>query len=422
MARHWVLEPGVDFLNHGSFGATPRVVLAAQQAWRDRMEAEPVRFLARDAERHLDEAREALGGFVGADPEDLAFVPNVTAGFNSILRSLTFEPGDELLTTDHAYNAAKNTLEWVARRSGARVVVASVPFPIQSPEEVVAAVLGAVSGRTRLALLDHVTSPTALIYPIGRLVSELAQRGVDTLVDGAHAPGMLDLEVASLGAAYYTGNLHKWVCAPKGAGFLWVRRDRQADVRPVAISHGANSPRVDRSRFRLEFDWTGTTDPSAYLAVPEALRFGASLLPGGWAVLRQRNHDLALATRNLLCTSLAVDPPAPDEMIGSMASVPFAQWETGGEVQGIDLYGDPIHDALIDHGFEVVITPWPQRPDGGRWRRLVRVSCAAYNDMEQVTRLAAVLPGVVAGTSGGRRRGAAARRPPETAGEPAGHG
>ena len=395
-----MLEPGVDFLNHGSFGATPRVVLAAQQAWRERIEAEPVRFLARDLEGHLDHARRALAEFVGADPDELAFVHNATAGFNSVLRSLAFEPGEELLTTDHAYNAAKNVLEWVAERSGARVMVARVPFPIQGPDEVVDAVLAAVTPRTRLALLDHVTSPTALIYPIGRLVAELADRGVETLVDGAHAPGMLDLNVAAIGAAYYTGNLHKWVCAPKGAGFLWVRRDRQAEVRPIAISHGANSPRTDRSRFRIEFDWTGTVDPSAYLAVPEALRFGASLLPGGWAALRDRNHDLALAARDLICTSLKVVPPAPDKMIGSMAAVPIGGQQTGGRVQGMDLYGDPVHDALIEHGIQVVITPWPQRPEGGPWQRLVRVSCAAYNDLPQMERLAAVLPEVIASASG----------------------
>jgi len=395
-----MLEPGVDFLNHGSFGATPRVVLAAQRAWRDRIEVEPVRFLARDVEGHLDRAREVLAEFVGADPDDLAFVPNATTGFNSVLRSLVLESGDELVTTDHAYNAAKNVLEWVAHRLGARVVVARVPFPIHGPEEVVEAVLAAVTPRTRLALLDHVTSPTALIYPIGRLIAELADRGVETLVDGAHAPGMLELNVTRLGAAYYTGNLHKWVCAPKGAGFLWVRRDRQAVVRPIAISHGANSPRTDRSRFRIEFDWTGTVDPSAYLAVPEALRFGASLLPGGWAVLREQNHELALAARDLICAALGVEAPAPDEMIGSMVAVPIGGQQTGGQVQGMDLYGDPVHDALIDHGIQVVITPWPQRPEGGPWQRLVRVSCAAYNDLAQMERLAAVLPAVIAGASG----------------------
>jgi isopenicillin-N epimerase len=392
LARHWTLDPAVTFLNHGSYGATPRPVLAAQEAWRERMEAEPVRFFSSDLEPAMDAAREALGAFVGADPDDLAFVPNATAGFNTVLRSLRFAPGDELLTTDHAYNAAKNAMEYVAARDGATVVIAAVPFPSGGPEEVVKAVTGVVTSRTRLALLDHITSATALTFPIGTLVAELTARGIDTLVDGAHAPGQVELDVPSIGAAYYTANLHKWVCAPKGSAFLWVRRDRQAQIRPLAISHGANSPRTDRSRFRLEFDWTGTADPSACLAVPDAIRFGAGLLPGGWAALRQRNHALALGGRDLLCERLGIEAPAPDGMIGCMASVPLPPETEPGRVQGIELYDDPLHASLMQLGMEVMVTPWPQRPDGGPWRRLVRISAAAYNDLEQFRRLADALP------------------------------
>jgi len=393
-ARHWTLDPAVAFLNHGSYGAAPRPGLAAQQGWRERMEAEPVRFFSRDLEPALDAARRALAAFVGADPDDLAFVPNATAGFNAVLRSLRFAPGDELLTTDHAYNAAKNAMDYVAARDGATVVIAAVPFPSSGSDQVAGAVLAAVTPRTRLALLDHVTSATALIFPIARMVAELNARGIETLVDGAHAPGQVQLDVPAMGAAYYTANLHKWVCAPKGSGFLWVRRDRHQQIRPLAISHGANSPRTDRSRFRVEFDWTGTADPSAYLAVPDAIRFGEELLPGGWQALRERNHALALAGRDLLCERLCTAMPAPDEMIGCMASVPLPL-ETGpGRVQGIELYDDPLHASLTQLGMQVMVTPWPQRPGDGPWRRLVRLSAAAYNDLEQYRRLAAALPAV----------------------------
>ena len=395
-ARHWTLDPSVDHLNHGSFGATPRVVLEAQQVWRDRMEAEPMRFMVRELEPAIDHSKAVLGDFVGADPQDLAFVPNATTGVNAVLSSLRFEPGDELLTIDHEYNAVRNAIAHVAERNGARVVTAAVPFPIGSADEVVEAVLSSVSQRTRLAVLDHITSATALVLPLERLVGELAERGIDTLVDGAHAPGMLDLRVAELGAAYYAGNLHKWVCAPKGAGFLWVRRDRQEIVHPLTISHGANSQRVDRSRFRLEFDWTGTADPTAWLSVPDAIDFGKRLLEGGWPALRGRNRALVLEARDLVSAAVGEKAAAPDAMIGCMASIPLPWERTPGVVQGVDLYGDPVHGALLTAGLQTMVTPWPQRPDAGPWRRLIRLSAAAYNDRAQFERLAAILPGVVA--------------------------
>ena len=391
-ARHWALDPAVAFLNHGSWGATPRKVLAAQQAWRDRMEAEPVLFFAHDLEPELDRARAVVSAFVGADPQDLAFVPNATAGFNSVLRSLRFEPGDELLTTDHGYDATRNAMEFVAERAGASVVTAPISFPGASPKSVLEAVMGAVTPRTRLAVLDHITSATSLIFPIQELVAALAARGIETLVDGAHAPGQVALDIPAIGAAYYTGNLHKWVSAPKGSAFLWVRRDRQGAIHPLAISHGASAHRQDRSRFLVEFDWTGSADPSAYLAAADAIRFGDELLPGGWEALRRRNRALALAGRDLLCAALEIEPPAPDTMLGCMASLPLRFERPGSWVPEIDQYGDPVHDRLSDLGMQVLVLPWPQRPDGGPWRRLVRISAAAYNDLAQFERLAAVLP------------------------------
>jgi isopenicillin-N epimerase len=396
LARHWNLDPDVIFLNHGSFGATPRPVLDAQAAWRERMEREPVAFFARDLEGAADAVRAALGAFVGADPDDLALVPNATAAIATVLRSLELAPGYELLTTDYAYNAARNALAHAAERSGATLVVAPVPFPGTTPDDVADRLLGAVTPRTRLVLIDHVTSSTALVLPVAEIVAVLGERGIDTLVDGAHAPGMVDVDVDDIGAAYYAGNCHKWLCAPKGAGFLHVRRDRQTDIRPLAISHGATSPRTDRSRFRLEHDWTGTADPSAHLSIPAAVEFGASLLDGGWPALRSRNRDLALGGRDLLCAALGIERPVPDEMVGSMASVPLPPTTQPPPVDDGST-DDALHAALLASGIQVAVAPWPQRPRGDApWRRLVRISAAPYVAIEDFEHLAERLPAAAA--------------------------
>jgi len=245
-AEAWDLDPGVRFLNHGSFGACPRAVLEAQSRLQAELEREPVQFMARRLPSYLDDARESLASFVGAAASDLVFVPNATTGVNAVLRSLTFEPGDELLVTNHGYNACSNAARFVCERAGAEAKVAEIPFPLQSEQQVLDAILAVVTPKTRLALIDHITSPTGLVLPIARIVRELRERGVETLVDGAHGPGMLELNLDEIGAAYYTGNCHKWLCTPKGSGLLHVRRDLQDSVRPTVISHGANSPRADR--------------------------------------------------------------------------------------------------------------------------------------------------------------------------------
>lgn len=382
-AALWPLDPEVAYLNHGSFGACPSAVLERQAALRAELEREPVDFLWRRLPGRLARVRDALGAFVGADPADLALVPNATAGVNAVLRSLELRPGDELLTTSHVYPACRRALEYVAVRSGARVVAAGVPFPLGGEDDVVSPVLDAVTPRTRLALLDHVTSPTATVFPVERLVGALRDRGVETLVDGAHAPGMVPLDLDRLGAAYYAGNAHKWLCAPKGAAFLHVRGDLQPTVRPAVISHGCATGDPGSS-FRAEFDWTGTSDPTPWLSIPEAIDFLGSLLPGGWHEVMAANRALALEARALLCAALDAAPPSPAPMVGSMASIPLPTPAPGSAADRLS------HEGLANwfrvRGVETWLYPW--RCEGGK---LIRVSAQLYNSRGEYVRLAELL-------------------------------
>jgi isopenicillin-N epimerase len=386
----WHLEPDVSFLNHGSFGACPEPVLEAQRAWRDRMERNPVRFLDRELEGHLDGARTEVAAFLGADPDGLAFVPNATTGVSTVLASVRFKQGDELIASDHEYNATLNALRAAADRDGARVVLVHVPFPVAAPSEVVDAYLAAVTPRTRFALISQVTSPTALVLPVAALVRELDRRGVDTLVDGAHAPGMVPVNLRSLGAAYWTGNAHKWLCAPRGSAVLHVRADVRPGMRPLVTSHGANDARTDRSPFRLAFDWCGTADPTPFLAIPAAIRYVGGLHPDGWPGLMAANAALALTARDRLCAALEIAPPAPDAMLGSMAAVPlsFVAPTTGA--------ARALQAALLDEDrIEAPVFAFPVPaaiPAGsGPSTAILRVSAQWYNRPEEYEALAASL-------------------------------
>lgn len=407
LAGLWPLDPSIRFLNHGSFGSCPRSVLETQRHWRDRMEAQPVQFLARDLPGLLATTRERVGGFVNADPDDLAFVANATGAVNAVVRSQRFEAGDELLTTDHEYNATINVLRHAAERDGARVVVARIPFPVTGPEDVLGPILAAVTARTRFALISHVTSPTALVFPIERIVAELAERGVETLVDGAHAPGSVSVDVSSIGAAWYTGNLHKWVCAPKGSGFLHARPDRQPGIRPNTISHGANQVLGERgatTRYRAEFDWQGTLDPTAWLTVTDALDVVGGLVDGGWPAVRERQHALALRGRDALTRALGLPAamPAPDAMLGAMVALPLPDSgplaTVGGGSSPLDT--DPLQRRLLDEWrIEVPIYPWPvpaaDPPTAPK--RLIRISSALHNGPDDAERLAEAVTSIRAG-------------------------
>ena len=384
---HWQLNPNIHFLNHGSFGACPRIVLKAQRDLRDQLEADPIRFLApeRELESKLTEVRHTLAEFIHAAPQDLAFVRNATDGVNAVMRSFPLQPNDEIVVTNHGYNACNNAARFACETAGARLKMAMVPFPLHSNAQILSAIESQLNSKTRLLMVDHVTSPTGLIFPVKQIVDLARHRGVRVLIDGAHAPGMLSLNLAELDADYYTGNHHKWLCAPKASGFLYVRRDLQPEVRPTVISHAANRVPPNQSRFQAEFDWNGTFDPTPLLSLPASLKFLETIGPGGLHGLQESNRQKALKSRHTLCNALQISPPASETMIGAMVSIPLPD---------IKLPNDCTQDSLQSylrkkHQIEVPIF---QLPDTNS--TLIRVSLQAYNSVDQVKQLAAILKGL----------------------------
>lgn len=382
---HWQLNPDIDFLNHGSFGACPSIVLQKQQDLYAELEKDPIKFLApeRELETKLNEVRQTIADLVNAPASDIAFVRNATDGVNAVLSSLRLKEDDQILITSHGYNACNNAAHHVAEKSGATVTVADIPFPLTSETEVIDAIENAVTSRTRLILIDHVTSPTALIFPVEEIISLAHTKGIRVLVDGAHAPGMMPLNLTAMGPDYYTANHHKWLCAPKTSGFLFVQPELQPQVRPNVISHGANQDNPQRSRFLTEFDWTGTYDPTPLLAVPTAIAFLKSLYPAGLEELYRRNREIAVKSRRVLCDALHTELPCSKEMIGSMASVlikPSVLTKRGDSAAILQ------QTLYRDHCFEL---PLFQLQDSDHW--CLRISIQAYNDENQIDRLASVL-------------------------------
>lgn len=377
--HHWSLDEGVAFLNHGSFGATPRSVLAVQAELRARLEREPVAFFERFLPEALAESRHEVARWVNADPAGLVFVPNASTGVATTLANVELAEGDELLVTDHAYGACHNAFLYSAERAGVRLVVARFPFPGTTADAIVDGITEAISDRTRLALIDHVTSPTGVVLPLERVLNVLASRGVDVVVDGAHAPGMVPVDITALAAAgmtYYTANGHKWPCAPKGAAFLWVREDRREGFHPLTISHGLTQPLADgTTRFRAEHDWTGTDDPTAYLGFATAIEHVGRMMPGGWPAIRERNRELALAMRDRLAAAFDTPAPTTDDLIGSLAAMPLPPTLRPG------VCAAELHAELYDvHRVQVPVYDWGDR-------RILRVAPHLHTDMADLERL-----------------------------------
>ncbi len=381
----WSLDPDVLHLNHGSFGACPSQILEQQTLLRQQMESNTLRFFEQVLPELLETARKALGLFLGAPAQDLVFVDNATTGISTVLSNLDLIPGDRILVTDHGYNACSNAVRYFTKKASAEIDLINLPFPGSDANEFIERILRACTSRTRLLLIDHITSPTALIMPLEEIVPAVQQRGIQVLVDGAHAPGMLPLRLTDLEADYYTGNCHKWMCAPKGTAFLYVKPEHQSNLHPLTISHGMNRPVGDSTRFRLEFDWVGTRDLTGFLTLPALIEYMGGISNEGWTGIMARNRALALEARDLICQELGLESPCPVDMIGSLATVclPVPKKATVTDYHAVD----PLKEILRhNHGIEVSLSAWPS-PAG----RYLRVSAQLYNSLVHYQQLTKAL-------------------------------
>lgn len=365
-------EDGLVFLNHGSFGATPRAALEKQAEWRARLERNPPQFMRSVLPTALGEAREALAAYLGAQPQDIGFIDNATGGCNAVLRSFPLEAGDEVLSTSHVYNAVRNAIRYVCRRAGARYVEAPVPLGGASPDEVVAALAGRIGAKTRLVVVDHIASDSSLIFPIERIAALCRERGVKLLIDGAHGPGHVPIALDTLGADYYAGTCHKWLCAPKGAAFLWVRRDRQIGVHPLVVSHF-----LDQG-FVPEFGWQGTRDPTAWLCVKDVLAWRQGL---GEDVVRTYCHDLLERAVGTLETAWNVGALTPRQGRAFMATLPVP-----GEPAASNALAEKLRAALLERDH---LETQVKAADGVLF---IRITAFVYNSDEDYARLAEALP------------------------------
>jgi isopenicillin-N epimerase len=372
--HEWLLDRDWLNVNHGSFGATPLVVLAAQDSWRRRMEAQPTEFMGRILPGALRESAAALGALIGAAGDDIAFVDNATTGCNAVLAALTLRPGDEVLVLSHVYGAVRNAVRHATDRAGALLVEAKLPFPGTTEAGILAALAAGLSPRTRLAVLDHITSPSALVLPVSRMAALCRAAGAGVLVDGAHGPGQVALDMGATGADWYVGNCHKWLMAPKGCAFLWAAPERQDGLHPLTISHFYGQG------FVAEFDWTGTRDPTAFLSVPDAIAFHDRL---GGAALMARNAALAAEATALLARRLGTEAGPSGALAGSMGVVRLPLTGEASPARALALR-ERLLEARCDAPVHAL--------DGALWLRL---SAQAYNEIADYERLAQVVARVL---------------------------
>ncbi len=368
-AKDFYLEKEMDFLNNGSFGACPKSVIAVQRQWQELMESQLIRFFMKELPAAIRTSAQALAPMIGANPKDIAFVDNATSGCNAVIRSLmpTWSSKDTVLTTNHCYGAVLNTLRYAQDCTNINIVCAEVPFPLYDKSQVTEAVIHQLNDGVKLVVLDHITSATGIIFPVEDIIQECRKRGIPILIDGAHAPGMLDLSLQDLAPDWYTGNCHKWLFAPKGCAFLWTNPARQAETHPTVISHGYEMG------YAQEFDFVGTKDYSPFLTLPAAIEYYNQW---GFHTIYDHNHSLMLQMRDYLCQEWEIEPPAPSSMLGYMATLPCP---IEGEATLENVFR--IHDNLWnEHRIEIPIIPF----NGKLWWR---ISAQIFNSPEDYEKL-----------------------------------
>ncbi len=393
--RHRISEPaqfpvrqGLTQLNNGSYGLTPQVVRAAQLELGRRLEGDPVRFFKADLEHYSDDARKALADFVNVQPTDLALVSNGTVAVATVLNNIDLSPGDEILITNHEYAATLNELSKICRTTGAVVTTAQIPFPQITPEQVVESIAQQITDRTKLIIVSHIASASALVMPAKEIVQAAKARGIDVFLDGAHTPGQIDLDIGDLDPTWYAASCHKWLACPKGSAFIYTSPNRQDGFKPMILSCREQDDRHDRRAFLNDFDYVGTNDYTGNLVVPVAIAHMGAQLPGGWDQLRQRNHDLVIEGANLICDRLGIEQIVPHSMIGTMVGIPLpgvCQVNEPSMPGGV--MGEALWDRLyLKHAIQVPIWELPEVHP-----KIMRISAQLYNTIADYERLADAL-------------------------------
>lgn len=365
----FLLDPEVIFLNHGSFGAVPQVVFEEYRRWQLELEKQPVKFLGREIFDHFRKARKRLGGYLGADPKDLVFIPNATFGVNLVARSLALEKDDEIIISNHEYGACENAWRFLADKWQAKLNIIKIPLPLPPADQIVNLVWDGITERTKLIFLSQITSPTAVRLPIEIICQKAGKDGILTFIDGAHAPGLVDLDLVGLGADLYTGNCHKWIMAPKGSAFLFARPEKQELLEPLVVSWGwgENSPFKGDTKFLQDQEWWGTKDPAAYLSVPAAIQFQED---NDWGIIREQ------------CTEMLDASIAEIENLTGMPSIYNDKGQKSVQLGAAELPGDCQPGELQswlynEYKIEIPVIEWE-----GRW--FIRLSVQAYNSTEDL--------------------------------------